>query len=104
LVSCYPVHRQRAQRDGDGLHDQECPHVIPHVKDECHGDEDRLQVLRDARRLAIVQGALHEAAVERVPHRLVDVREIGGEGVERRVPLQAIRGEEKNIGQDQGPE
>jgi len=58
-------------------------------------------VFRYARDLLVVEGALQEASLERVPHWLVDKGEIGCESIECRVPLETIQGEEKDIG---GPE
>jgi len=42
--------------------------------------------------------------VEGVPHRLINVREVRRERVERRVPLEAVGGEKEDVGQDESPE
>ena len=42
--------------------------------------------------------------MEGVPHRLINVREVCRERVERRVPLEAAGGEEEGVGQDEKPE
>ena len=100
-----PVDRQRAERDRDGLDDEQKVRARPGKPERREGDEDRVEVRGEAGDFVSTQARDGErVAVRGRPDRLDHVAKVEAAGLERAVAQDRERREGGRVGGDPAPE
>jgi len=100
-----PVDGDGAEGQGQSLEPQQGTHIIPHEEDQRYRQEDRLEVIGEARPFgAIFFRFLQPVTVKRVPDRLVHVAQVGGVGEKGIVHGCGERAKVHGVEDDEQPE
>ena len=105
VLAAEPEHRQRTERDGDGLAREQQVGARPDPPERREHDEDRVDVGAEPRDLLALQARdLEQVAVRSRPHCLHHVAQVEAGGLEGAVAQDRERSEARRIGGDRRPE